>query len=135
MALAKKPYFHYSEKAVFTKLDKSVDWNNTALTTPISRSADGMVRPFADGQEFLGILSAKNIKNTDLENADNSIETCYLKGGYIFDCSAAETLADGDYVVPAANGFKKTTVKAEAVGRIVFGGAAGTIVKIRGGNY
>lgn len=141
MALTNKPYFHYEDKLVLTKLDPATDWNNINLTSPISRNTAGLVHPFVAGEDFLGILSNKNIKNINIEDANNTIEVSYLKGGYIFNVIAKETLALGDWVKAAAGGFVKATNQAEAVGRVAQflnesdNGAVDTIVKVRGGNY
>lgn len=136
MPLIKKPYFHYDDKAVFETPDLTISWEEVNLTTPISRDARGLVHPFVDGEEFVGILSNKNVKNSSANDYNlNSVEVSYLKGGYIFSVIAGETLTAGDWVVPSANGFKKTTVKADAVGRVVFGGAQNDLIKVRGGNY
>lgn len=136
MPLLNKPYFHSNDKITFSTPDLSIDWDSVNLASPISRDSAGLVHPFVDGEEFVGILSNKNVKNnSDSKLGVNSIEASYLKGGYVFSVFALETLADGDWVIPANGGFTKTTTKADAVGRVVFGGAKGDLIKVRGGNY
>lgn len=136
MPLLKKPFFHYEDKVVYQTPDLATDWNEVNLATPISQTTAGLVHPFVASETFVGILSNKNVKNTTANDLNlNSIEVSYLKGGYVFDVIATEALVAGDWVVPAVGGFAKTTTQADAVGRVVFGGANGDLIKVRGGNY
>lgn len=139
--MANKLYFNVSDKLVIDgneglSVDLAVDWNDVELASPLSVDSTGKVHPFVTGETFIGILSNKLIKNTDMDVAGvNVIEASYLKGGYYFWVRAKGTVALGDALTPDVKGFKKATGDDKIVGYAVSAGADGEAIRIRGGNY
>lgn len=121
-------------------IDMATDWNSVALTTAIGVKVDkdnknNKVHPFAEGDTFLGILSAKNVKS-DIDVAGvNSIEVASLVDGFFYWVinGGDDAVVFNNKVKVTKNGFEKATDADDAVATVIIGGAKGEAIKIRGG--
>lgn len=115
-------------------VDMATDWNSVALTTAIGAN-DSKAHPFKEGDTFLGILSAKNIKS-DIDVAGvNSIEVASLvDGNYYWVINGGEdAVAFGDKVKVTEKGFEKDADGTNAVATVIVAGSKGDAIKIKGG--
>ncbi len=139
--MANKLNFSVNDKLVIDgnnglSADLSIDWNDVELAAPLSVNAGGKVHPFTEGETFVGILSSKMIKNPNINiSGVNVLEASYLKGGYYFWVRAKGSVAIGDGLEPAVNGFQKATEDTNIKGYSMSKGEDGDAILVRGGNY